>query len=161
MRIDLKRLAPKRIDYYVLAEILGPFFGGILFFSFIFLMFQALRLAEFFIIHGVPLTVLGKMIALMMLSFLPISLPIAFLIGVLVGFGRLSADSELVAMKASGMSIYRLTAPVLGVSVIVVLLSLGLNLQWVPMGDREFKSTLIKVSNTKIVSSIKIGRAHV
>src|SRR5438132_1127911 len=143
----LRHLKPLKIDLYVLTEVLGPFLGGVIFFSFIFLMFQALRLADFFIIHGVPAMILGKMAALMVLSFMPISLPIAFLIGILVGFGRLSADSELVAMKANGIRVYRLATPTLILASVVVVLSLGLNLTWVPWGDRLFKSTLIRVSN--------------
>ena len=83
-----------------------------IFFIFIFLMFQALRLAEFFILHGASGMQLGKMTALMIITFTPISLPVAFLISVLVGFGRLSSDSELVAMKANGFSLVRLAVPV-------------------------------------------------
>src|SRR4051794_35482679 len=100
-----------RIDRYLLAEVIGPFFGGIVFFVFLSLMFQALRLTEFFIVHGVPGGTLSKMALLMSLSFLPTALPIAFLIAVLVAFGRLSADSELVALKANGLSVHRMARP--------------------------------------------------
>jgi lipopolysaccharide export system permease protein len=150
-------IRPTRIDRYVLLEVLGPFLGGVFFFSFVFLMFQALRLSDFFIIHGVSLLVLLELASLMILSFLPIALPIAFLIGVLVGFGRLSSDSELVAMKANGISVLRLSAPVLALALLVSLLSLGLNMEWVPAGDRLFKRTIIRVSNTKVASAIREG----
>src|SRR4051794_4150936 len=103
----LRRFLPGRIDRYVLTEVMGPFLGGNIFFVFILLMFQALRLADFFIVHGIPAATLGQMTLLMSLSFIPTTLPAAFLIAVLVGFGRLSADSELVAMKANGLSILR------------------------------------------------------
>src|SRR3954447_22344804 len=95
------RLRPTRLDRYVLGEVAAPFLGGMVFFIFLFLMFQLLKFAEFFIVHGVPGGVLGKMTLLLTLQFMPATLPIAFLIAVLVGFGRLSSDSELVAMKAS------------------------------------------------------------
>lgn len=120
-------------------------------------MFQALRLAEFFIVHGIPGIVIGKMSVLLILSFLPMALPVAFLIGMLVGFGRLSADSEFVALKANGISIGRMSIPVSVFAAFVVLVSLLLNLQWVPWGERTFKELLIKVSNTKVVSAIKEG----
>jgi lipopolysaccharide export system permease protein len=153
----LRRLIPKRIDYYIGTEVTGPFLGGIIFFSFIFLMFQALRLAEALIEHSVPISVLFKMVGLMILSFLPMAIPLAFLIAMLVGFGRLSADSELVAMKANGMSIHRLAAPALVMSVIVGVLSLGLNLEWVPKGKMELKRTLLRLTNTKAVAAIREG----
>ncbi len=146
-----------RVDRYILGEVIKPFLGGVVFLSFVFLMFQMLRLAEFFIIHGVPTAILGKMILLMTLSFMPLALPVAFLSAVLIAFGRLSSDSELVAMKACGFSVIRLTLPVLLLSTSLVVLSLWLNMDWVPRGDRLFKSTLIKVSNTKVVSSIREG----
>ncbi len=153
----ISKLRPKKIDFYILGEVLGPFVGGVLFFSFIFLMFQALRLAESFIVHGVPGPVLAKITGLMLTTFLPISLPVAFLIGVLVGFGRLSADSELVAMKANGMSLKRLTTPVLLLGFLIAMLSLILNLEWVPSGSRELKRTMIRLTNTKAVSAIREG----
>ena len=152
-----RRWRPNRIDRYVLGEVLGPLLGGTVFFIFVFMMAQALRLADFFINRGVGGAMLGKLSALMALSFLPMALPPAFLIAVLVAYGRLSSDSELVAMKASGISLRRLALPPLVVSLGLVFLSLSLNAEWVPWGAREFKSTLIKVSNTKAVGSIKQG----
>jgi lipopolysaccharide export system permease protein len=153
----LRHLRPLRLDFYILSEILVPFLGGVLFFSFIFLMSQALRLADFFIIHGISVRILGKMALLLVLSIMPMALPVAFLIGILVGFGRLSADSELTAMKSNGVSIFRLSVPVTVLGLVIVFISLGLNMEWVPWGDRMFKSTLIRLSNTQPVSSIKAG----
>jgi lipopolysaccharide export system permease protein len=146
-----------RLDRYIFGEVLGPFIGGTLFFLFIFLMFQVLRLADFFIVHGVSILILAKLTGLLMISFLPVALPVAFLISVLMAFGRLSSDSELIAMKATGFSMLRLAVPVIGLAVIVVLLSAGLNLSWVPWTMRTYKSNLIKVSNTKVVSAIREG----
>jgi lipopolysaccharide export system permease protein len=151
------RLRPLKLDFYLLGEVIGPFLGGIAFICFVFLMFQALRLADFFIIHGASGGLLLKMTALLVLSVLPIALPVAFLLAVLVAFGRLSADSELVALKANGISVGRLAVPVAALGMVVVALSLGLNMEWVPWGDRTFKSMLIRVSNTKVISSIKEG----
>jgi lipopolysaccharide export system permease protein len=147
----------RKIDFYVLGEIVAPFFGGILFFLFISMMFQVLHLTEFFIIHGVPGGILLKMLALMALSFMPFALPVAFLVAVLVGFGRLSTDSELIAMKASGISPNRLAAPILVLAGAIVALSLFLDLKLCPWGERESKDMLIRVSNTKAVSSIHEG----
>ena len=151
------RISPKKIDRYIFGEVLGPFLGGLVFLSFIFLMFQALRLSDSLIVHGVPGPVLLKIVGLMLISFLPICIPLAFLIAVLVGFGRLSGDSELVAMKANGMSIYRLTVPALVLALLVSIFSAALNLEWVPTGDRELRGTLIRMTNTKAVSALREG----
>jgi lipopolysaccharide export system permease protein len=60
-------------------------------------------------------------------------------------------------MKASGISLARLSLPVIGFAGLVVALSLALNVEWVPWGERSFKSLLIKVGNTQVVKSIKEG----
>lgn len=164
MEPQQKRLLNFRTNYkislinrYVLSEVAAPFFGGLVFFTFIFLMFQLLRLAEFFIVHGVSFFTLLRMTGLMCLNFLPLALPVAFLISVLVGFGRLSGDSELVALKASGISLYQLARPLVGLALGVVLFGLMLNLEWVPWGQKAFKDLLIKVGNSKAVGSLREG----
>lgn len=147
----------KLIDRYLLSEIVLPFLGGLAFFTFVFLMFQLLRLAEFFIVHGVPFLSLLKLTSLLCVSFLPFALPISFLIGVLLAFGRLSTDSELIALKAGGYSLQRLTIPPLVVAGMVSLLSLGLNLQWVPLAERALKAELTEIGNSRIVGAIREG----
>src|SRR4051794_32623456 len=96
-------LKPLKFDLYILEEIVSTFLRACVFIIFILLMFQALRLAEFFIVHGASASMLGKMTFFLSVSFLPTALPLSFLIAVLVAFGRMSADSEIIAMKANGI----------------------------------------------------------
>jgi lipopolysaccharide export system permease protein len=81
----------------------------------------------------------------------------AFLMGVLITFSRLSLDSEVIALKANGFSIYRLALPIFLVACLISALSIALNISWVPWGETAFKKTEIRLSNTKAVSSVKEG----
>ncbi len=155
MRIS--KFKPTYLDRYLLYETLGPFLGSLVFFLFVFLMFQALRLAEFFIVHAIPGWVVLKMVFLLTVSFLPQALPLAFLISVLVAFGRLSSDSELIAFKATGVSLWRMTYSVIAISIVVGMFSLVLNMKWVPTGLVNFKATLIKLSSTRVSNTLKEG----
>lgn len=134
-----------------------PFFGGFIFFMFVFLMFQVVRLADFFINHGVGLTLLAKMTIYISAAFLPVVMPISFLVATLIGFGRLSSDSEVVAMKASGLSMYRMYIPVAVLSMLVAGAVFYLTYFYIPWGNRELKKTIIKVGNTKVVANLKEG----
>jgi lipopolysaccharide export system permease protein len=142
---------------YVFEEVLYPFFGGFFFFMFVFLMFQVVRLADYFINHGVGITLLTKMTVYISAAFLPVVLPVSFLVATLVGFGRLSSDSEVVAFKASGVSLYRLYVPVGVLSVLVAAIVFYLTYFFIPWGNREFKKTIVKLGNTKVVSNLKEG----
>ncbi|MBI3544242.1 MAG: LptF/LptG family permease [Deltaproteobacteria bacterium] len=136
---------------------LYPFFGGFVFFMFVFLMFQVVRLADYFINHGVGLTLLAKMTVYLSAAFLPVVMPVSFLVATLVGFGRLSADSEIVALKASGISLLRMYLPVALLSIIVAACVFYLTYFFIPWGNREFKKTIVKLGNTKVVSNLKEG----
>jgi LPS export ABC transporter permease LptF len=148
---------PRKIDLYVFAEVFRPFLAGIVFFAFIFMMFQLLKLAEFFIVHGVPLSQLAKILMYIVITFLPLGLPIAMLVGVLVAFSRFSTDSEIVAMKASGMSMNRIAVPVFLLSLLVSTFAVNLNMNWAPWAETTMRGLLIKVGNSKFTSSIQAG----
>lgn len=148
---------PLRIYRYTFEEVLFPFLGGFFFFMFVFLMFQAVRLADYFINHGAGIWLLMKLTVYISTAFLPVVLPISFLVATLVGFGRLSADSEIVALKATGISLYQLYIPIFVLSIAVSGTLLYFTNYFIPWGNHEFKKTIIKLGNTKVVSNLKEG----
>jgi lipopolysaccharide export system permease protein len=147
----------RKIDLYVFKEVLTPFLGGVIFFSFVFLLFQMLRLAEELIVNNAPFGLVMKLLWSLIVNFLPLGLPVAFLVGVLMAFARFSGDSEIVAMKAGGMGLARISAPVFALSFAVSVLSLLLNLNWAPWSEISSRNTLLKIGNRKFASSISEG----
>ena len=147
----LKQLLPIGFDGYLAVEVAGPFLGGVVFFTFILLMFQMLRLASAMIEHSAPVLILLKIVGYLSVTFMPIVLPLAYLLSVLIAFGRLSADSELVAMKANGLSIFRITLPVMAVGIVVTAMSLGLNMDWSPRS--AYRQISIKISRAAASAS--------
>ncbi len=143
---------------YIWAEVSTPFLGGSLFFIFVLLMFQAIRLSDFLVVHDVAIDIIFRIMGYLIMSFLPVVVPIAFLLAVLIGFGRLSTDSEVVAMQASGLSLYRLATPVFMQGVLVAMLSLTLNLYLVPWANQRFRYEVFRISNTKAIATIQEGR---
>ena len=149
---------PFTLYRYIWQEVSVSFLGGVMFFLFVLLMFQIIRLSDFLVVHAVPIVMVLKLIGYLTLTFLPIVIPIAFLLAVLVGFGRLSVDSELIAMRASGLSLYRLIAPILVQGLLISIINLMLNLYLVPWGNRMFRYETFRISNTKTIVAIKEGR---
>ncbi|MBI2605136.1 MAG: LPS export ABC transporter permease LptF [Deltaproteobacteria bacterium] len=146
-----------RSSRYILAEVFTPFMGGFLFFMFVFLMFQLVRLADFFINHGVGLWLLTKLTVYISAAFLPVVLPVSFLVAILVGFGRLSADSEVVAFKASGLSLLKMYLPVGFLSLAVAAAIFYLTNYFIPWGNYQFKRTLVRIGSTKAVANLREG----
>ena len=100
------------IDRYVIREVIGPFLIGLIVFTFILIIPFLIQYAEQFISKGVPMVVVAQIMATLLPSSLGLTIPMALLLGLLVGFGRLSADREFVAMQACGVSLQRLMRPV-------------------------------------------------
>lgn len=147
----------RKIDRYVFKEVLAPFSGGVFFFAFIFLLFQMFRLTEDLIVNNAPFALTMKLLWTLVLNFLPLGIPISFLVGILIAFSRMSGDSEIVAMKAGGMSLKRISAPVFVMGGGVVLLSLALSLEWGPWSEVAMRNTLIQIGNRKFASTIHEG----
>src|SRR5208282_1679794 len=110
-------------DRYIGSEVAAPFGFGVLLLTFALVTGRLLKLTEMVVNHGVTLRDVASLIGFIMPAFLELTFPMAVLLGVLMGFGRMSGDREIIAARACGMSLYRLAMPVLGVALIVWALS--------------------------------------
>ena len=93
----------KIIDGYVAREVLGPFGLGVLLLTFALVTARLLKLTEMVVNHGVTLSAVISLIGFIMPAFLELTFPMAVLLGVLMGFGRMSGDRELIAARACGI----------------------------------------------------------
>ncbi len=67
------------------------------------------------------------------------AVPLGFMAGILLSLGRMSADREIVAMKACGLSLTRIAAPVFLLALLATGLCLLVNLQWAPQANAAFE----------------------
>ncbi len=148
---------PWTIYRYILSEIWRPFMGAAFFFAFVLMMFQIIRLADFFIKQGVSGYSILVLLWYLLLTFTPVIFPIAFLLAVLMGFGRLSGDSEVLAMRAAGVSVYSMLVPVMGTGVVLTFVTLMCNMYFVPYGSKMFRYDLFRITNTKAIATIHEG----
>jgi len=79
---------------------------------------------------------------------LPYALPLGLLTAVLLVLGRLSAQNELIAMKAAGMSLWRIAAPVYALALMGTALSAIINIYYAPIADAAFRRTLEEAART-------------
>src|SRR5881409_4419273 len=100
------------VHRYVFREIVVPFAFGLSVFTFILLIARLLKLIELVVTRGVPALNILRLLSYILPAFLEVTVPMAMLLSILVAFGRLSADAEVTALRASGVSLYQLTPPV-------------------------------------------------
>ncbi len=108
---------------YVLKEHIAPFSLSLSVIIFILIINRILFFANLLLGKGVGLQVIAEFFFLSLAWMIALAIPMSVLVSTLMAFGRLSSDNEITAIRASGVSIYYLMAPVL---VAVSLLSVGL-----------------------------------
>jgi lipopolysaccharide export system permease protein len=147
----------RRVILYFLSEMLPSFFLGLIIFISILLMFQALRLTEFVLVHGIQASTIFSLIGFMSISFLPILLPMSLLFAVLMTYNRFSQNSEIIALKSTGTGNTVLILPAFILAVLVYCTSAQTAFFMAPWGNRQFEVLITQLSNTKAAASIKEG----
>jgi lipopolysaccharide export system permease protein len=145
----------KTTYFYILKETLPIFFIGLLTFTVILLMDKILKLIELIVTRGVSFSKVLMLLLFISPSFLVFTIPMAFLLGTLLSFGRLSGDSEITAFKASGVSLYQLFLPISILSMIAYLFTSFLVFYGLPWGNRGFMATIYLIAQSKADIEIK------
>lgn len=150
-------MSATRIHRYILREISTPTVISLLIFTFVLLMGRIPKVTELVISKGVPAGEIFMLFAYLMPTFFSITVPLSFLLGILLAFGRLSADSEYIAMKASGISLYRLVVPVLLLAVFFVVLTGWVTVFVEPASKAAFRGKLFDIASSNLSINIKPG----
>jgi len=128
------------LDRYIVREVFRHALLGLVVFTFVFFVPQLARLMELFVRHSGS----GAQILTLFLCLFPavfvFTLPMATLIGVLLGLGRMSADSEIIALTALGIGRRRILLPVGVLALTGAVLTLAMTIWLGPLALRTFRS---------------------
>lgn len=139
---------------YILKEMAGPTALGLLFYTSIILMQKLFDMAGMIIKRSLSAEAVGKLLLYSLPNIVVLTVPMSLLFGILIAVGRLSSDSEIVAMRALGISTRTIYRPVFLFSFGVFLISLYLINFVMPHGNRQFvnlRAELMTVAAEKIV----------
>lgn len=140
----------KKLDLYIIKELIDPFLFGLLSFTLILsasmVLFELVRAVA---LQGMPLVTALKIFIFRMPSVVVYIFPMATLLATLLGFGRLSKDSEIIAFRASGISLYRLIVPVLAMGFAVSLITLAFYEIVVPQSNLTVKHLLLETAQNR------------
>ena len=146
VRIGSRGVFPRLLDSYVVREFFGMFLVVLGSFVMLMLVFTFFELVGDIIRNHVALGMVGDYLFNLAPSMIYTITPLAVLIAVLVTFGVLNRNSEIVAMKATGISLYRLVIPVISISAILAIALFVFDDYYLPAANRrqEFLRSTIK-----------------
>lgn len=146
------------IRRYVTIEIAIGALASIGFFLLVFLTGNALRDALSLFTSGrIPLGAFLNLLLLLIPFVLAYALPLGTVTGILITLGRLSGNHEITAMRASGMSLFQITVPILAFATLASIGSAAFNLYFAPENRSLYKSTIRNVVRENPVAFIRPG----
>lgn len=131
------------LDRFVLGQMLAPFLFGIMSFTVILTAGDLLfRLADLVIKRGVSVGIIMRLFLYSLPSVVVMTIPMSCLLSSLLGFGNMSSNSELVALKSAGLSFGRIVRPVACAGVLISIGAFALNETIVPLSARAAANVL-------------------
>lgn len=141
----LTRLIPRIsvLDRYLLKELIGPFLFGVGLFSSVGVtvgtVFELVRKVTE---SGLPIEIAIQYFLLKMPDFIVLAFPMSMILATLMAYSRLSSDSELIALRSCGISVYRLVVPAIILSFCVTALTFAFNEIIVPNANYQASQIL-------------------
>ena len=146
------------INRYIFLELFPPFLLNILFFTFVFLLAKILEVTNLVVNYRISL---GKIILFLFFSmpfFMTFVLPMSVMMAVLLTFLRLSSDNEIIALKATGVSLYQLTPPVLVFCLLGFLMTGFMTMYGMPWGQTSTERVIQSVVASNLNIVLKPGK---
>ena len=137
----------KILDRYLVGQILGTVIWAISLLTMILVLGNALRdLLSLLLSHQVPVSYIATVIGYLLPFSLTYSIPWGILVAVLLVFGRLSSDNELVAFRANGIGMPRICYPVFGLAIMFLGICLWINLYAAPIAEVRLRSAIFDLA---------------
>lgn len=137
------------INRYLLRELVTPTFLCLLIFTVVLLAGRMVQMADLVIGKGVSVVSTLHLLGALLPPLLAVIIPLAFLIGSMLGFGRLSTDSETIALKAGGIGLLDMARPAAALAIACAALTLIVNFWLAPWGKREFRNVLFDLTSKR------------
>jgi lipopolysaccharide export system permease protein len=122
----------KVIDRYLVFEMIGPFLIGVVGFVMVLAVDLLFTMADLIINKGVPLWAVLKLLVYRLPSIMVLTFPVSTLFATAMALGRLSKDNEIVALRTSGVTLFRISVPIVILGIVVSLASYFTNEKIVP-----------------------------
>jgi LPS export ABC transporter permease LptG len=136
-RAKSRNAFPRILDEYVVREFLNMFLLVLAGFVLLMLVFTFFDLVGDIIRNHVPLTTVGAYLVNLTPDMLYQIAPLAVLIATLVTFGVLNRNSEIIAMKATGISLYRLVVPIVSIAAVLSVCLFLFDQYYLPQANRR------------------------
>jgi lipopolysaccharide export system permease protein len=146
---------PKLLYAYLAREMLAPFFASFIIMNCVFFLVKLIPFLNFVLDLNISFGDFFRLFSYLFPNMFLYTIPMAAMLGVTIGFARLSSDTEILALKASGVSMYQIIPPVLLVTALIALLTSYFSIKLIPLSELAMKQLTYTLMKEKITKGIK------
>ncbi len=146
---------PKLLYSYLTTEMLAPFFASFLIMNSVFFLVKLIPFLNVVLELEIGFSDFVRLFLYLFPNMFLYSMPMAAMMGVIIGFTRLASDTEILAFKASGISLYQIVPPVILVSAFIALLTGYFSISLIPKAEISMKQLMFQLAKEKIDKGIK------
>ncbi|HKK82063.1 MAG TPA: LptF/LptG family permease [Prolixibacteraceae bacterium] len=146
-----------RLNSYIIKSFTGPFFLTFLVSVFVLLMQFLWKYLDDLVGKGLETVVIIELIFYAAMHLVTMALPLAVLLASIMTFGNLGERFELLAIKASGVSLLKIMRPLIALNIIITLFAFTLADQVIPVTNAKFQALLWSVKKQRPEMIIKEG----
>ena len=147
----------KTLRRYLARELALAFLAGLALSTFVLAIMRIMELVDLAFARGVPASRVGALFGYMLPSYLEITLPMAFLLSIVVAFGRLTRDGEIIAMYTSGLNLRQIVRPIFAFAVLVAAFAFVLAVFARPWASRRIDETISEMARTRFTAALRPG----
>jgi lipopolysaccharide export system permease protein len=145
------------INRYILVEVLRPMAIVLVLALVVLIIERILNLLDLVLGASGPLKTMIEIIAYLVPHYMGLALPISLMLGVLIGFSRLSRDGELDALQSAGVGFHRLVRPALLAALAITVVA-GITVGFFqPYGRYAYQSMVFAITNASLHTFLRAG----
>ncbi len=145
------------IPLYILKRHAAPFFGSFFFLMSVFVLQFVMKFMDQLVGKGLSGAVIAELMVLNLAWMMVLAVPMAVLVATLMAFGGMASSNEVTAMKAGGISLYRMMFPVAIAALVITYLMIEFNNKVLPEANHRSKTLTIDIRRKKPTLSLVPG----
>lgn len=147
----------KRLHIFILKSYLGPLVATFFISMFILLMQFLWRYIDELVGKGLDSAVIAELLLYVSTTLVPMALPLAVLLASIMTFGNLGENYELIALKAAGISLFRVMYPLIVLTIFMTIFAFFFSNNVLPVANLKASVLLYDIKHQKPELSIKEG----
>lgn len=145
----------KILSRYILREHIAPFFLSLLVVTFVLLIDRVIDLLDLIIEKKLDANTVLQLFGLSLPYMIALSIPMAVLVATILAFGRMTVDRETIAMKSSGINLYRMLGPLIVTTLLLTGVMAWFNHYFLPNANHKLKNLTVKIAYYRPMTIIK------